>query len=101
MRRARFARAVENIGGEAQTVSIREALWFGVRAPETSDEASLSDWRVGGLDHVALLLGVTHLLIVGACSALFADAWYRPFIRQPLDTGSASSSYATSSLPRC
>jgi len=71
MRRARFARAVENIEGEAQTVSIREALWFGVRAPETSDEASLSDWRVGGLDHVALLLGVTHLLIIGACTALF------------------------------
>ncbi|QNP46330.1 EAL domain-containing protein [Sphingomonas sediminicola] len=42
-----------------------------MRAPETSDEASLSDWRVGGLDHVALLLGVTHLLIVGACTALF------------------------------
>jgi diguanylate cyclase (GGDEF)-like protein len=71
MRRARFARAVENVGGEAQTVSIREALWFGLRTPETSDEASLSDWRVGGLDHVALLLGVTHLLIIGACTALF------------------------------
>jgi diguanylate cyclase (GGDEF)-like protein len=70
MRRARFASAVENVGGEAQKVSIREALWFGLRSPETSDEASLSDWRVGGLDHVALLLGVTHLLIIGACGAL-------------------------------
>jgi diguanylate cyclase (GGDEF)-like protein len=70
MRRARFARAVENIAEESQKVSIRDALWFGLRSPETSDEASLSDWRVGGLDHVALLLGVTHLLIVGVCTVL-------------------------------
>ena len=70
MRRARFARAVENIAEEAQKVSVKEALWFGLRSPETSDEASLSDWRVSGLDHVALLLGVTHLLIVGVCTAL-------------------------------
>ena len=71
MRRARFARAVEKTAESTERVSIREALWFGVRRPETTDEASLADWRVAGLDQVALLLGVTHLLITGACAVLF------------------------------
>ena len=35
MRRARFARAVESIGGTPGRVSIGEALWFDLRAPET------------------------------------------------------------------
>ena len=71
MRKARFARAVEKTAESTQRVSVREALWFGLRAPETTDEASLADWRVAGLDQVALLLGVTHLLITGAFAVLF------------------------------
>jgi len=71
MRRARFARAVEKTAESTERVSIREALRFGLRRPETSDEASLADWRVSGLDQVALLLGVTHVLITGTCVALF------------------------------
>ena len=71
MRRARFATAVEQVGVAPARVSVREALWFGVRRPESSDEASLLDWRIAGLDHIALLLGVTHILITGACIALF------------------------------
>ena len=71
MRKARFARAVEKAAETTQGVSLREALWFGLRAPETTDEASLADWRVAGLDQVALLLGVTHLLITGAFALLF------------------------------
>ena len=70
MRRARFASAVEKTG-QQDRVSVREALLFDVRRPETSDEASLSDWRVGGLDHMAVLLGVTHLLITVTCGVLF------------------------------
>src|SRR5688572_29777163 len=70
MRKARFARAVEK-AETTERVSIREALWFGLRRPETTDEASLADWRVAGLDQVALLLGATHLLITGACAMLF------------------------------
>ena len=70
MRKARFARAVEK-AESTERVSIREALWFGLRAPETSDEASLADWRVAGLDQVAILMGVTHLLITGTCAVLF------------------------------
>jgi diguanylate cyclase (GGDEF)-like protein len=71
MRRARFATAVEQVGVAPAKVSVSEALWFGVRRPETSDEASLLDWRIAGLDHIALLLGVTHILITGAFLALF------------------------------
>src|SRR6478609_5946034 len=85
MRRARFARAVEKTAESTERVSIREALWFGLRTPETSDEASLADWRVAGLDQVALLLGVTHLLITGTCAALFDTrgtgmSWDNPLI---------------------
>ena len=71
MRRARFATAVEQVGVAPARVSVNEAMWFGVRRPESSDEASLLDWRVAGLDHIALLLGVTHILITGAFLALF------------------------------
>ena len=71
MRRARFATAVEQVGVAPARVSVREALWFGVRRPESSDEASLLDWRIAGLDHIALLLGVTHILITVAFFALF------------------------------
>jgi diguanylate cyclase (GGDEF)-like protein len=84
MRKARFARAVEK-AETTERVSIREALWFGLRAPETTDEASLADWRVAGLDQVALLLGVTHLLITGTCAVLFDTrgtgfSWDNPLI---------------------
>src|SRR6476660_5452165 len=71
MRRTRFARAVEQAGTAPEKVSIAEALWFDLRRPESSDEASLSEWRIAIIAHVALLLGVTHVLITGACLALF------------------------------
>ena len=71
MRKARFARAVETASKQRERVSIREALWFGLRSPETTDEASLADWRVGSLDHMAILLGITHILITGTCAVLF------------------------------
>ena len=72
MRRTRFARAVEQAGA-TEKVSISEALWFDLRRPETSDEASLSEWRVATVAHIALLLGVTHLLITGACLTMFGS----------------------------
>ena len=43
---------------------MREAFWFDLQNPESSDEASLADWRVAGLDQIALLLGFTHLLVI-------------------------------------
>ena len=55
MRRARFARAVE-IGGESAPDARRSARRCGSTSarPRRSDEASLADWRVAALDHVAL-----------------------------------------------
>jgi diguanylate cyclase (GGDEF)-like protein len=73
MRRTRFARAVEQAGATPEKVSIAEALWFDLHRPESSDEASLSEWRLAIVAHVALLLGVTHVLIAGACLAMFAS----------------------------
>jgi diguanylate cyclase (GGDEF)-like protein len=70
MRRTRFARAVEQAGTTPEKVSIAEALWFDLRRPESSDESSLSEWRTAIVAHVALLLGVTHVLIAGAALAM-------------------------------
>ena len=61
MRRSRFARAIEKDAADERP-SIRETLWFDLRNPESSDESSLAEWRVAGLDHIALLMGFTHLL---------------------------------------
>ena len=73
MRRTRFARAVEQAGATPERVSIAEALWFDLRRPESSDEASLSEWRIAIVSHVALLLGVTHVLIAGAALSMFVS----------------------------
>jgi diguanylate cyclase (GGDEF)-like protein len=63
MRRSRFAGAIEAREAVREIASIREALWFDLRSSDTSEERSLADWRVAGLEHIALLLGFTHLLI--------------------------------------
>ena len=73
MRRARFVGAVEASEVSRDRSSIREALWFDLRAHESSDEESLSDWRVAGLDHVPILLGITHLLIAVATLIFLAE----------------------------
>jgi hypothetical protein len=70
MRKARFAKSGRKAGAERRGFP-SGALWFGLRTPETSDEASLSDWRVTGLDLVPVLLGVTHALLTGAFLFLF------------------------------
>ena len=78
MRKSRFVKPAHS--PEAEKASVREALWFDLRAAETSDDASLLDWRVATLDHFALLLGVTHLLIIGTCmlfwSSQSVEGWY-------------------------
>ena len=52
---------------------MRDACWFDVRTPDTSDERSLADWRVAGLDLIAALLGFTHLIFGAAYLLLAAD----------------------------
>jgi diguanylate cyclase (GGDEF)-like protein len=66
MRRSRFAKAFETSDTIRQRTSVREAFWFDLRTPDTSGERSLADWRVAGLDLIALLLGFTHALITAA-----------------------------------
>ena len=64
MRRSRFASAIETVEPADERASINEAFWVDLHTPETSDESSLADWRVAGLDQIALLLGFTHLLVI-------------------------------------
>src|SRR4051794_15290696 len=67
MRRSRFAREIEaSDAADAERPSIGDTLWFDIRAPNSSDEVPLADWRVAGLDHVALLMCFTHALITAA-----------------------------------
>src|SRR5215213_1775137 len=82
MRKSRFVRPVQS--RDAEKASVKEALWFDLRAAETSDDASLADWRVTGLDHFALLLGVTHLLITGTCMLLSSSLTYDGWFDNPL-----------------
>ena len=65
MRRSRFAKAVE-VAEARERASIGDALWFDITAPESSDEESLCDWRLAGMQHAPIILGVTHLLIAVA-----------------------------------
>ena len=63
MRRSRFATEIEASETASERPSIRDTLWFDVRNTESGEEMPLADWRVAGLDHIALLMGFTHLLI--------------------------------------
>jgi diguanylate cyclase (GGDEF)-like protein len=72
MRRSRFAGAIGTSGATREVAPVREALWFDLRSPEASEERSLADWRVAGLEHIALLLGFTHVLITAAYFLLTA-----------------------------
>ena len=63
MRRSRFAKAIETSDTVTERASIRETLWFDIHGSEGSQENSLAEWRVAGLDHIALLMGFTHILM--------------------------------------
>lgn len=66
MRRSRFASAFETNDEIRSRTSVREAMRFDLRHPESADERSLADWRVAGLDLIAVLMGFTHVLITVA-----------------------------------
>jgi len=65
--RTRFAKAVVQSTEAPERASVRESLWFDIEAAETSDDESLSESRVDVFDHMALLLGATHILIGITC----------------------------------
>ena len=63
---------------------MREAMRFDLRHPESSDERSLSEWRVAGLDYMAILLGFTHLLFTAAYLVLTSSIPIRFGFDNPL-----------------
>src|SRR3954452_23539426 len=75
MRRSRFAKPDET-NELRDSASIADACWFDLSRPETSDEDSLSEWRVAGLQHAPLLLGATHVLITVTLYVLSATRQY-------------------------
>jgi diguanylate cyclase (GGDEF)-like protein len=88
MRRSRFAKAIE-ITEVRERASIKDALRFDVSAPETSDEEALCDWRLTGVQHAPVILGLTHLLITIAYACLAANYSYssvgdNPFVAAAL-----------------
>ena len=99
MRRARFVRTGESGEADRDRATVREALWFDLRAHENADEESLAEWRIAGFDQIAILLGVMHLLIVVGCVLLSAGSskpawWDQPlipaFLTLALDAGTAA-----------
>ena len=84
MRRSRFAQSVES--NELRARAPRSVTLCGstVTRPDTTDEESLCDWRVAGLQHAPLILGVTHLLITITCMLLVGSAHYKSAADNPL-----------------
>ena len=66
MRRSRFASAIATTEVREE-ISFGDAVTFDLRAPQSSGEESLADWRVKSLEHAPILLGATHLLIALTC----------------------------------
>ena len=65
MRRARFA--VSDGDGFNERASVRDALTFDLRAPETADDDNLASQRISMFDLAPALLGATHLVWGLAC----------------------------------
>jgi diguanylate cyclase (GGDEF)-like protein len=84
MRRSRFVAAIEARDGNRDRTSVREAMRFDLRNPASSDERSLADWRLAGLDLIALLLGFTHLLFAAAYLVLSRDLQFCVCLDNPL-----------------
>ena len=75
MRRARFA--VSDGEGFNERASVRDALTFDLRAPDTSDDDSLASQRVAMFELAPALLGATHLvwgLATGLAVAALRDS---------------------------
>ena len=75
MRRSRFAKAIE-VTEVRERASVRDALRFDISNPETTDEEALCEWRLTGVQHAPLILGVTHLLITIAYVLLAKNISY-------------------------
>src|SRR5512139_3602499 len=82
MRRARFAVS----DGEAinERASVRDALTFDLRAPDSSDDDSLAAQRVAMFELAPLLLGATHLVWGLACFLVHPMSIFAPVECNPL-----------------
>src|SRR4029450_11980210 len=76
MRRARFA--VSDGEGFNARASVRDALTFHLRAPDTSDDDSLAEQRVAMFELAPLLLGATHLVWGLACFLIHPMSIFAP-----------------------
>ncbi|HEX3423391.1 MAG TPA: EAL domain-containing protein [Sphingomicrobium sp.] len=63
---------------------MREAMRFDLRHPDSAEERSLADWRVAGLDLIALLMGFTHVLITVAYVLLSSSLRFCACFDNPL-----------------
>jgi diguanylate cyclase (GGDEF)-like protein len=82
MRRARFA--VSEGEGLNDRASVRDALTFDLRSPETSDDDSLASLRVSMFDLAPALLGATHLVWGLACYLIQPVSIFAPLSCNPL-----------------
>jgi diguanylate cyclase (GGDEF)-like protein len=82
MRRARFA--VSDGDAINNRATIRDALTFDLRVPETSDDDNLAIQRVAMFDLAPALLGATHLVWGLACLLLHPAALFHGLASNPL-----------------
>jgi len=82
MRRARFA--VSDGDGFNERASIRDALTFDLRPPESTNDENLASQRVSMFDLAPALLGATHLVWGLACYLIQPVSIFEPLRCNPL-----------------
>ncbi|MFL6769944.1 MAG: putative bifunctional diguanylate cyclase/phosphodiesterase [Sphingomicrobium sp.] len=82
MRRARFA--VSDGDGIKERASVKDALTFDLRTPDTSDDDSLASQRVAMFELAPALLGATHLVWGLACFLIHPMSIVAPLRCNPL-----------------
>ena len=82
MRRARFA--VSDGDDINMRASVKDALTFDLRTPDTSDDDSLAAQRVAMFELAPALLGATHFAWGLACLLLHPGAIFHPISANPV-----------------
>ena len=82
MRRARFA--VSDGDGINDRASVKDALTFDLRAPDTADDDSLAAQRVAMFELAPALLGATHFAWGLACLLMHPAAAFHPIGSNPM-----------------
>src|SRR5215216_2432609 len=82
MRRARFA--VSDGDRINEKASVKDALTFDLRAPDTTDDDNLAAQRVAMFDLAPALLGATHLVWGLACFLIHPISISAPLRCNPL-----------------